>query len=139
MSVDPQCVFCKIVAGDLPCIAVHEDDTTLAFMDINPATRGHVLVIPRRHARDLLDVPRDDLHACVAVGQDLAGRCRERLGADGVNLFVASGRAAWQSVFHFHVHVIPRYRDDALRTPWTASPGSASEIEAAAHELLGRG
>lgn len=139
MAVDQQCVFCKIVAGDLPCVAVHEDLTTLAFMDINPATRGHALVIPRCHARDLLDVSIEDLAACVGVARDLAARCRERLGADGVNLFVASGRAAWQTVFHFHVHVIPRYRGDALRRPWTPTPEASSEIEAAARDLAGGG
>src|SRR5436190_11235045 len=83
---DPDCLFCKIVAGDVPATRVHEDERTIAFMDINPATRGHLLVIPREHAQDLLSVDADDLSACARAAQLLATRVSERLGADGVNL-----------------------------------------------------
>ena len=92
-------------------------------MDINPATRGHVLVVPREHARDLLEIPREDLAACAAAAQELAVRVQDRLGADGVNLLNSCGRAAWQTVFHFHVHVIPRYAGDPLRLPWRPGAG----------------
>ena len=106
---DPDCLFCKIVAGELPATRVREDERTVAFMDINPATRGHLLVVPREHARDLLELPGEDLAACAAAAQELAARVSERLGADGVNLLNSCGRVAWQTVFHFHLHVIPRY------------------------------
>jgi histidine triad (HIT) family protein len=135
---DPDCIFCKIVAGELPATIVDEDELTLSFMDINPATRGHALVIPRRHARDLLGIEPEDLTAVALAAARLAGRMPERLGAIGVNLLNSCGAAAWQTVFHFHVHVIPRYRDDPLRLPWTPAPGDAGEIAAAAQEL-GRG
>ncbi len=132
---DPNCIFCKIVAGDLPATIIDQDELTLSFMDINPATRGHALVIPRRHAQDLLSVEAEDLRATTAAAQRLAARMRERLGADGVNLLNSCGAAAWQTVFHFHLHLIPRYTDDPLRLPWIPAAGDSEEIAAAAQEL----
>jgi histidine triad (HIT) family protein len=134
---DPDCIFCKILAGELPARIVDEDERTIAFMDIAPATRGHALVIPRSHATDLLSVEREDLSAVALAAQRLAARMKERLGADGVNLLNSCGAAAWQTVFHFHVHVIPRYEDDPLRLPWIPSEGDRAQIEAAAQELSG--
>lgn len=134
---DPDCIFCKILARELPATIVDEDERTIAFMDINPATRGHVLVIPRAHSSDLLTVDPDDLAAVALASQRLASRMRERLDADGVNLVNSCGAIAWQTVFHFHVHVIPRYADDPLRLPWTPAPGDPQEIAAAAQELTG--
>jgi histidine triad (HIT) family protein len=135
---DPDCIFCKIVAGDIPSTIVDEDERTISFMDIAPATRGHALVIPRAHSRDLLECDQEDLRAVALAAQRLAIRAKERLGADGVNLLNSCGESAWQTVFHFHVHVIPRYADDPLRLPWVPSPGDSEEIAAAAQEL-GRG
>jgi histidine triad (HIT) family protein len=135
MSPDSDCLFCRIAAGELPANRVHEDDRTVAFMDINPATRGHALVIPRAHATDVRDVSPEDLAACASTAQLVARRAFERLGAEGVNLFNSSGAAAWQTVFHFHVHVIPRYSGDPMRLPWVPSPGDPDEIRAAAEEL----
>ncbi len=135
MMRDPDCIFCKIVAGELPARIVDEDERTITFMDIAPATRGHALVIPREHSVDLLEVSPEDLAATTAAAQRLAQRLGERLGADGVNLLNACGSAAWQTVFHFHVHVIPRYVDDPLRLPWTPTEGDPDEIAAAAKEL----
>jgi histidine triad (HIT) family protein len=132
---DPDCIFCKIVARELPSTVVDEDERTIAFMDISPATRGHALVIPREHAPDLLSVGEEDLRAVAVASKRLALRAKERLGADGVNLLNACGAVAFQSVFHFHVHVIPRYEGDGLRLPWVPAPGDATEIEAAAQEL----
>ncbi len=129
------CIFCKIVAGELPATVVHEDERTVAFMDISPATRGHALVVPRRHARNLLEIEREDLEATLAVAQELARRATERLGAAGVNLLNACGSAAWQTVFHFHVHVIPRYEGDPLRLPWIPAAGDPEEIAAAGEAL----
>jgi histidine triad (HIT) family protein len=135
MPPDPDCLFCKIVAGEIPGTKVAEDDRTVAFMDINPATRGHLLVVPREHATDVLEIAPDDLAAVAAAGQKMARLVKERLGADGVNLLNSCGSAAWQTVFHFHLHVIPRYDDDPLRLPWQPAPGDADEIAAAAREL----
>jgi histidine triad (HIT) family protein len=134
---DPDCIFCKIVAGELPARIVDEDERTIAFMDIAPATRGHALVIPRVHARDLTDVSTEDLGATMIAAQRLAARAKERLGASGVNLLNSCGAAAWQTVFHFHIHVIPRYEGDPLRLPWVPSHGDPDEIDGAAQELAG--
>jgi histidine triad (HIT) family protein len=129
------CIFCRIVAGELPATVVQEDERTVAFMDINPATRGHALVVPRRHTTDLLTIDHDELAACAAAARRLAGRAKEALGADGVNVLNSCGAAAWQSVFHFHLHVIPRYDDDPLRLPWVPGPGDAGAIAEAAAAL----
>jgi histidine triad (HIT) family protein len=131
------CIFCKIVAGELPATKVDEDERTLAFMDINPWARGHALVIPKAHARDLGEIGEDDLAACAAMAKRVALRQRERLGADGVNLLNAFGAAAWQSVFHFHFHVIPRYEGDPLRLPTTPGKAEPEELAAVAEELKG--
>ncbi len=134
---DPNCIFCKIVAGEIPSTIVDEDERTIAFMDIAPATRGHALVIPREHATDLLSIPPEDLTAVAVAAQRLASRAKERLGADGVNLLNSCGAAAWQTVFHLHVHVIPRYTGDPLRLPWVPGAGDPEGIAAAAQELSG--
>jgi histidine triad (HIT) family protein len=132
---DPNCLFCKIIVGEIEGEIVDQDDRTVAFMDINPATRGHALVVPRRHAANLLEIEPDELAATVLAAQRLARRATERLGADGVNLINSCGSAAWQTVFHFHIHVIPRYGGDPLQLPWVPAPGDADEIAAAAQEL----
>ena len=134
---DPDCIFCKILAGEIPARIVDEDERTIAFMDIAPATRGHALVIPRAHSADLLSVEPEDLRAVGLAAQRLAARAKARLRADGVNLLNSCGRAAWQTVFHFHVHVIPRYDGDPLRLPWVPAAGDPAEIAAAAQELAG--
>jgi histidine triad (HIT) family protein len=137
MAADPDCIFCRIIAGELPSTRVDEDERTIAFMDINPATRGHVLVVPREHTRDLLSIAPEDLAAVTASAQKLAAAVSERLGADGVNLLNSCGRVAWQTVFHFHMHVIPRYAGDPPRLPWTPEPGDRDEIAEAARALEG--
>jgi histidine triad (HIT) family protein len=134
---DPDCIFCKIVAGELPATIVDEDERTLSFMDIAPATRGHALIVPREHSRDLLSIDADDLAAVGVAAQRLARRMKDRLGADGVNLLNSCGAVAFQTVFHFHVHVIPRYEGDPVRLPWVPAPGDPREIAAAAQELAG--
>lgn len=137
MAADPDCLFCRIVAGEIPATIVAEDERTISFMDINPATRGHALVIPRQHAPDLLETEQEDVQAVALAAQRLAARARERLGAEGVNLLNSNGPAAWQTVFHYHVHVIPRYAEDPLRLPWIPATGDAEEIAAAAEALKG--
>ncbi|HTA35399.1 MAG TPA: HIT family protein [Solirubrobacteraceae bacterium] len=134
---DPDCIFCKIVAGELPATIVDEDERTIAFMDIAPATRGHALVIPREHSPDLLAIDGEDLSAVALAAQRLAGRIKQQLEADGVNLLNACGAVAFQTVFHFHLHVIPRYEGDPLRLPWVPQAGDPDEIAAAAKELGG--
>ena len=123
------CIFCAIAKGEGPATIVAENDRTVAFMDIMPATRGHLLVIPRAHSIDLLSVDPDDLAATVQAAKAMAQRVKDRLGADGVNLLNSCGSAAWQTVFHFHVHVIPRWDDDPLKLPWIPREGDMDEIQ----------
>lgn len=132
------CIFCAIVAGDLPATIVAETDSALAFMDINPATRGHALVIPKGHAKDLLEISDADLQHCAVLAREIATRGVEALGADGVNILNSCGRAAWQTVFHFHIHVVPRYLGkDGLELPWVPAPGDPRVIAEAAELLRG--
>ena len=132
---EADCVFCKIIAGELPANFVDEDERTVAFLDISPATPGHTLVVPRRHTRDLLEIDPDELSAVMRAAQRLAARIESRLGADGINLLNSCRSAAWQTVFHFHVHVIPRYEHDPLRLPWVPTSGDPEEIAAVAEKL----
>jgi histidine triad (HIT) family protein len=134
-NVDSQteCLFCGIVAGTIPCAKVAEDATTFAFMDIDPGSDGHLLVIPKRHSTDLIEVAPDDLTSTTLAAQRIARATLTELGAEGVNLLVCSGVEAWQTIFHFHLHVIPRYRDktrDRMQLPF--EPGLPSDAAAIA-------
>jgi histidine triad (HIT) family protein len=133
------CIFCKIVAGELPAEVVQEDTHTIAFMDLNPWTRGHALVVPRNHSRNLYEAPEEDLHHAVEASKRLALTMRERLGCDGVNLLNCCEPAAWQTVFHLHVHVIPRYDDDPLQLPVRPREAERDTLSAVAAELRGGG
>ncbi len=123
------CVFCAIVAGDAPAYMVGESDGAMAFLDINPATEGHTLVIPRAHAEDIWDLDPEDGRAVWSLGQDVAGLLRDRLRPDGMTLFQANARAGWQHVFHFHLHVVPRWHDDELLRPWEMQPSDQATLE----------
>jgi histidine triad (HIT) family protein len=131
------CIFCKIVAGELPAEFVDEDEYTISFMDINPWTRGHALVIPRNHSKNLYEVSDEDLGHAAAAAKRLALKMKERLGCDGVNLLNSCEPAAWQTVFHIHIHVIPRYEDDPLRLPGAPQQPGDGEIAQVAGELRG--
>ena len=132
------CIFCKIVAGELPSETVQEDQHTVAFMDVNPWTRGHALVIPRNHSPNIYEVSDEDLRHTAIAAKQLAVRVKERLRCDGVNLLNASEPAAWQSVFHFHMHVIPRYGDDPLELPVRPRQAEPDELAAVAAEIRAR-
>ena len=131
------CIFCKIIAGELPSERVDEDEHTVAFMDLNPWTRGHALVVPRRHSRNLYEIEESDLRHSAVASKRLALRMRERLRCDGVNLINACEAAAWQTVFHFHVHVVPRFTGDPLRVPVTPQQADEADLAAVAAELRG--
>jgi histidine triad (HIT) family protein len=131
------CLFCGIVEGSIPSQIIDSDERTVAFMDIAPATPGHALVVPRKHSADLLEIEADDLTATVLASQRLAQRMKELLEADGINLINACGAAAWQTVFHFHIHVVPRYEDDPLKLPWIPEEGDPDEIADIALRLRG--
>jgi histidine triad (HIT) family protein len=134
---DPDCIFCKIVAGELPARKVDEDENTIAFLDIAPWTRGHALVIPKEHTRNLYEAPEDVLHQTSVAAQRLARTMRDRLGAAGINTLNSTEPAAMQTVFHYHVHVIPRYENDGFGLPGHKTEAEDDELDAVAGELRG--
>jgi histidine triad (HIT) family protein len=122
-----QCVFCEIVAGTSPARVVHRDDRTVAFLDIGQAAPGHTLVVPKPHIRNLLDCPPDLAGDVFAAASEVARMLVDRLRPDGVTVFQANERAGWQDVFHLHVHIVPRWTDDALVRPWTPTTRATDE------------
>ena len=135
-----RCVFCEILRGNEPASFTYQDDTVVAFMDVQPITHGHMLVVPREHAVLMSDVNETTAMRAFRVARQLASVVRERLGAGGVNLFVADGEIAFQDVPHFHVHVIPRYPNDGFSLtfpPAYNKPTSRAELEAIAEALQG--
>ncbi len=135
------CVFCSIVAGATPAAVVYEDDDTVAFMDINPVSRGHVLVVTKDHYRNLYDIDSEAAAAVMRTAVRVARAVRAALQPDGMNLFQSNERAAFQSVFHFHVHIIPRWIGDELRLPPRVQRAEVSvlqEIAASIREHLTR-
>ena len=139
MAAAPDCIFCAIAAGDAPAEIVDSDEHTVAFMDINPATRGHALVIPRAHSADLMEVTDEDLERTNLAARRLAARMDQTLEPAGFNVINACRQAAWQTVFHFHLHVIPRYEDDPLKLPWIPRGADMAAIARVAAEIRGEG
>lgn len=129
------CIFCRIVAGTAESAAVDEDDRTIAFLNIAPAIEGHTLVISKAHARNLFDIDPSDLAAVAVAAQRVALRLREVLGCDGISIFQSNEAAGWQTVFHYHVHVVPRYEGDALVPPWRPAPAERAALERMAVRL----
>jgi histidine triad (HIT) family protein len=129
------CIFCAIVAGEAPATIVKEDNDSVAFMDINPWTRGHTLVVPRRHYENLLEIDPDDLVSTMAMAKRVAARMTDRLGAKGVWLWNSCGRTAGQVVMHFHVHVIPTTGENVPPPPPPDHSIGEADIAAAATAL----
>src|SRR5215471_10975510 len=122
------CVFCKICEGQIPSMKVYEDERTLVIMDINPLNPGHCLVLTKTHAATLFDSDPEDLAAAIVAAQKVAHAIRDALQADGLNVLQANGAAAFQSVPHFHLHLIPRWPNDGKGFDWTLVPGDREAI-----------
>ena len=135
MGVDPNCIFCKIVAGQIPSFRLFEDVASLAFMDINPANEGHCLVIAKPHHPTLYDMPPDLLAAVSATVLKVAKAVEAALKPDGLNLVQSNGKGAAQSVPHFHVPVLPRRLGDNLKINWEPKPGDRAAIAAVAERI----
>ena len=133
------CIFCKIIAGEIPSTKIFEDDRFLAFMDINPLTRGHCLLTPKAHHENVFAMPRDLLKDLIVTAQHLGEKALEGLKADGLNYIQSNGRAANQVIDHYHMHLIPRYAGDELKAmAWELNPGDPGDITAAAEDITGR-
>ena len=129
------CVFCKIRDGQIPSTRIYEDERTLAFMDINPVGEGHCLVVTRAHASTLFDASEGDLQAAITTAKRVATALRAALAPDGLNMLQANGAAAFQSVPHFHLHLIPRWTGDGKGFDWKLVPGDRARIQAAAEKI----
>ena len=129
------CVFCEIRDGQIPSLKVYEDEQTLCIMDINPLNRGHCLVLTKAHAATIWDADVVDLQAAIATAQRVATALREALAPDGLNVLQANGAAAFQSVPHYHLHLIPRWTDDGKGFDWALLPGDREQIMKVGHKL----
>lgn len=127
---DQTCIFCKIVAGQIPCFKLLEDEQTIAFMDINPVNPGHALAVAKGHWPTVDVIPPDILAAVARSAQRIAQAVMSELGPVGVNLLQANGAGAGQSVPHLHIHIMPRRAGDDVRLNWEPKPGERAEIEA---------
>jgi histidine triad (HIT) family protein len=133
-SVD--CTFCRLIEGLLPSWRVYEDESTLAFLDKGQTTRGHTLVVSRRHAEDIWAFSEDEVQAVMRSVHRVACLLREKLGLLGLNVTQANGRAAGQEVFHYHVHLIPRYGDDGFGPPWRSTSPSKEQLSEIQRQIL---
>jgi len=122
------CIFCKIINGDIPCFKVFEDNQTLAFMDINPVSEGHALVIPKRHSANAFEIEDEDIAAVAGTARRVARAINVVLQPEGMNLVQCNGPAAQQSVLHFHMHVLPRAMNDNVPLNWELNAGDMQAI-----------
>lgn len=118
----PECIFCKIVKGEIPCAKILEDDRVLSFVDINPINPGHALVIPKKHYHTLFDMDPEDLRACIVAAQKVGRAVYRSVAAEGVNLVQNNYRAAGQLIDHAHFHLIPRFEGDGFLPSWPGKP-----------------
>ena len=129
------CIFCKIIAGEIPSKKIYEDADHIAFLDIFPAGRGHSLVIPKAHYADIHSMPAEVYGGIAATAKKVADFLQAKLGSEGTTIFQMNKEAGWQTVFHAHMHVIPRWRNDGLHKPWDISPADSADLDAL-HNLL---
>ncbi|MCW8834772.1 MAG: HIT family protein [Rhodospirillales bacterium] len=135
MSHDPDCIFCKIIKGEIPCFKLYEDERTLSFMDINPVNPGHALIIPKFHTPNFFEIPLDWLADTMTTTQKIARAVQKTLEPHGLNILQANGPGAAQSVFHLHMHVVPRGEDDGVTMNWGIRPGNMDEIGALSERI----
>ena len=132
------CIFCKIIGGEIPSFKLMENEHAFALMDINPAHEGHALVVSREHAADVYSLSADSVAHVAQAAQRVATAVRDELEPDGLNLIQANGPGAAQSVAHFHIHVLPRVLDDNLSLNWPVNAGDMSAIGALAERIRAR-
>ena len=135
MRTDPDCIFCKIVAGEIPSFKLYEDAETLAFMDINPVHDGHALVICKAHRSNVFDIEPAAFAAVTRTVSSVANAVNKAMAPDGLNLVQSNGSGAAQSVPHFHVHVLPRKLGDELKVNWELKPGDRDRIAKIAERI----
>jgi len=131
-----ECIFCKIVSGEIPAVKVLDEELVIAFMDINPSSRGHMLVVPKRHAENIFEISESDLSATMNAVKRCAKAVKEALKAEGITVLQLNGRASDQIIPHFHIHIIPRWENDGLPvSTWEMKPGDMEEIKDIAQKV----
>ncbi|MDD6662633.1 MAG: HIT family protein [Lachnospiraceae bacterium] len=131
--MENNCIFCKIANGEIPSATVYEDEDFRAILDLNPASKGHTLIIPKKHAANLFELPEETAEKVLSIAKKLGARLKEGLHAEGLNVVQNNGEAAGQTVMHFHMHLIPRYNNDTVNVKWV--PGTLTEDDK--KEILG--
>ena len=126
------CIFCKIANGEIPSTTLYEDNDFRVILDVNPASKGHTLILPKKHAENLYDLPDETASKALVLAKNMASKIEKALECDGLNLVQNNGETAGQTVFHFHMHIIPRYKNDSVKLGW--KPGKLSD--AMREELL---
>jgi len=134
---DDNCIFCKIANGDIPSKAIYEDEEFKVILDLGPATKGHALILPKNHYANLFELPDSTAEAAIKLAKKLGAQMVDKLGADGFNLVQNNGESAGQTVFHFHMHLIPRYNDDGQAIGWTPGKPSGEELEEIKNTIIG--
>lgn len=132
---DMNCIFCKIAGGDIPSSTVYEDDQFRVILDLSPATKGHALILPKQHYADIFEIDEAVLRDLIALAKKVAGAMKEALNCEGVNIVQNNGELAGQTVFHFHLHVIPRYADDGQQIGWKPGTSNPDEQERLAEKI----
>lgn len=134
---DENCIFCKIANGEIPSKAIYEDEDFKVILDLGPATKGHALILPKEHAANLYELPDETAAKAMVLAKKLGKQMTEHLKADGLNLVQNNGEAAGQTVHHFHLHLIPRYKDDGQHILWNPGEVSQEELEEIKNTILG--
>lgn len=134
---EENCIFCKIANGDVPSKTLHEDDHFRVILDLGPATKGHALILPKEHYANLYDLPEELAGEAMKLAKKMAVRITERLGCEGFNLIQNNGDMAGQTVFHFHMHMIPRYQADGQKIGWKPGEPTQDELEEIKNTIVG--
>ncbi|MDY3110447.1 MAG: HIT family protein [Lachnospiraceae bacterium] len=135
--VKDDCIFCKIAAGEVPSKTIYEDEKYRVILDLGPATRGHALILPKNHYANLFELPEEDAKEVICLAKKMATIMKDKLGCDGFNLVQNNGEAAGQTVFHFHMHLIPRYENDGQEIGWKPGSPSQDELEEIKKQIAG--
>ena len=132
------CIFCKLANGEIPTNALYEDDIVKVIFDANPAAKGHVLILPKEHFRNVFDLDENYTKEALVVAQKIAGAMKEVLNCDGLNILQNNEEVAGQTVFHFHIHLIPRYKNDGVKLTWIPGELDKTSAEAIANNIRER-
>ena len=134
--MDENCIFCKLANGVFPTNSIYEDDRFNVILDAGPATKGHALILPKEHYKNIYELPEDLAGDAFKLAKKLAKEMTQKLGADGFNIVQNNNEVAGQTVFHFHMHLIPRYKDDGQRIGWNPTEPGDEELKAIKDSLL---